>query len=176
MEGLHRRVAVDADTAGVAVGLERLPFTFARPILKHIEILEKDFRPAVGVHLGRDDLGAVRQKRAVQHRPAHDEHVVRGIARDGGEQLGERADEDAVLPLRAVRPEHDVDAVFERPAAGEGEQRVAAHHDDFARRRLAEVLHVCGQAEEKVVVFADAPLFVDGYDRAHLVPPCSLCV
>ena len=41
-----------------------------------------------------------------------------------------------------------VSPVFKRIAAGKGAQRVAPHHDGFARRRFAEVLHVGGQAKQ----------------------------
>ena len=136
-----------------------------------IQIGEEGIRLGGGENAGDIHPVAQAQKLAV-HGLAADDKGIRSCGEDGGRQgvhcfgiLGREA---------LVARQHDVLSVGKTLTAGQALQCLATHNDAVSGGQRLEALKVGADAEEKIIIFSNAPVFTDGYDSLHRIT--SYCV
>ena len=72
-----------------------------------------------------------------------------------------------------VSGKYDIGSVFERKPVRKTFQSLASHNNDLTSRFLTEHFHICRNAHQKFVVFADCPVFICCYDNIHFNVPFS---
>ena len=145
------------------VFLEHFALLHRHPVGRGVEIGEEAVRLGTGLDCGDEHAVAIGEKRPIDARAADDDRV------GSGKRCGLL---NGVRDLRALDgevavAEDDIAAVGQRLAAGESGERPAAEDHGFAGRERAEALEVGGNAEQKLTVTANAPVFGNANDCLH---------